>query len=59
MAAIITDQIRLLNASNFVAGVTSTTNAYLSLSENQQRELQNKVWTKADRINRALYNVLK
>ena len=30
MAAIITDQIRLLNASNFVAGVTSTTNAYYS-----------------------------
>jgi len=37
----------------------STTNAYLSLSESQQRELQNKVWTKADRINRALYNILK
>ncbi len=30
MAAIITDQIRLLNAKNFVAGVTSTTNAYYS-----------------------------
>ena len=37
----------------------STSNAYLSLSESQQRELQNKVWTKADRINRALYDVLK
>ena len=30
MAAIITDQIRLLNAKNFVAGVTSTANAYYS-----------------------------
>ena len=30
MAAIITDQIRLLNAGNFVSGVTSTTNAYYS-----------------------------
>ena len=37
----------------------STTNAYLSLTENQQREIQKKVWTKADRINRALYDVLK
>ena len=37
----------------------STTNAYLSLSESQQRELQNKVWTKADRINRALHDILK
>ena len=37
----------------------STTNAYLALSENQQRELQNKVWTKADRINRALHDILK
>jgi len=36
----------------------STTNAYLSLSESQQKELQNKVWTKADRINRALHDVL-
>ena len=36
----------------------STTNAYLTLSENQQRELRNKAWTKADRINRALYNIL-
>jgi hypothetical protein len=36
----------------------STTNAYLALSENQQRELRNKVWTKADRINRALREVL-
>ena len=36
----------------------STTNAYLNLSENQQRELRNKVWTKADRINRALYDIL-
>ena len=36
----------------------STTNAYLSLSENRQRELQNEAWTKADRINRALNNVL-
>ena len=37
----------------------STGGAYLNLSESQQRELQNKVWTKADRINRALYSVLK
>ena len=37
----------------------STTNAYLNLSENQQREIQNKAWTKADRINRALYDILK
>ena len=37
----------------------STTNAYLSLSERKQREIRNNVWTKADRINRALYNVLK
>jgi len=28
MAAIITDQLRILNAKNFVAGVTSTTNSY-------------------------------
>ena len=37
----------------------STGGAYLTLSENQQRQIQNKVWTKADRINRALYDVLK
>tara|TARA_A100001515_G_scaffold142812_1_gene142490 strand:+ start:601 stop:1212 length:612 start_codon:yes stop_codon:yes gene_type:complete len=37
----------------------STTNAYLTLSESKQREIRNKIWTKADRINRALYNVLK
>ena len=37
----------------------STTAAYLTLSESQQRELQNKVWTKADRINRALHDILK
>jgi hypothetical protein len=37
----------------------STTAAYLTLSESQQKELRNKVWTKADRINRALYDVLK
>ena len=30
MAAIITDQIRILNAKNFIAGVTSSTNAYYS-----------------------------
>ena len=30
MAAIITDQIRILNAKNFVAGVTSSANAYYS-----------------------------
>jgi len=30
MAAIITDQIRILNAKNFVAGVTSATNSYYS-----------------------------
>jgi hypothetical protein len=32
----------------------STTNAYLALSEGRQRAL----WTKADRINRALYDIL-
>ena len=32
----------------------STTNAYLNLSEGKQKTL----WTKADRINRALYNIL-
>ena len=32
----------------------STTNAYLNLSESKQRTL----WTKADRINRALYDIL-
>ena len=37
----------------------STGGAYLTLSENQQKELQNNIWTKADRINRALYDVLK
>ena len=30
MAAIITDQIRILNAKNFLAGVSSATNAYYS-----------------------------
>ena len=30
MAAIITDQIRILNAKNFVSGVTSSANAYYS-----------------------------
>ncbi len=30
MAAIITDQIRILNAKNFVSGVTTSTNAYYS-----------------------------
>ena len=30
MAAIITDQIRILNAKNFVAGVTTSTNTYYS-----------------------------
>ena len=30
MAAIITDQIRILNAKNFVSGVTSSSNAYYS-----------------------------
>ena len=30
MAAIITDQIRILNAKNFVSGVTSTANSYYS-----------------------------
>ena len=30
MAAIITDQIRILNAKNFIAGVTTSTNAYYS-----------------------------
>ncbi len=28
MAAIITDQIRILNAKNFVAGVSTSTNSY-------------------------------
>ena len=28
MAAIITDQLRILNAKNFVAGVQSSTNSY-------------------------------
>jgi len=37
----------------------STGGAYLTLSESQQKELRNKVWTKADRINRALHNILK
>tara|TARA_Y100000310_G_C20422055_1_gene687139 strand:- start:60 stop:674 length:615 start_codon:yes stop_codon:yes gene_type:complete len=37
----------------------STTDAYLTLSESQQRKVRNGVWTKADRINRALYDVLK
>jgi len=37
----------------------STTAAYLTLSESQQKELRNKVWTKADRINRALHDILK
>ena len=36
----------------------STTNAYLNLSESKQRELQDEIWTKADRINRALNNIL-
>ncbi len=30
MAAIITDQIRILNAKNFVAGVNNSSNAYYS-----------------------------
>ena len=30
MAAIITDQIRILNAKNFVAGVSTSTNSYYS-----------------------------
>ena len=30
MAAIITDQIRILNAKNFVAGVTNSSNSYYS-----------------------------
>jgi hypothetical protein len=30
MAAIITDQIRILNAKNFVAGISSSTNSYYS-----------------------------
>ena len=30
MAAIITDQIRILNAKNFVSGVSSSSNAYYS-----------------------------
>ena len=36
----------------------STTNAYLALSESQQKEIRNKAWTKAYRINRALREVL-
>ena len=30
MAAIITDQIRILNAKNFISGVSSRSNAYYS-----------------------------
>ena len=30
MSAIITDQLRILNARNFISGVTSTTNSYYS-----------------------------
>ena len=30
MAAIITDQIRILNAKNFVAGITNASNSYYS-----------------------------
>ena len=30
MSAIITDQFRILNAKNFVAGVTSSSNSYYS-----------------------------
>jgi hypothetical protein len=30
MAAIITDQLRILNAKNFIAGVASTSNSYYS-----------------------------
>ena len=30
MAAIITDQIRILNAKNFIAGVNNSSNAYYS-----------------------------
>ena len=30
MAAIITDQIRILNAKNFVSGITSSSNSYYS-----------------------------
>ena len=30
MSAIITDQIRILNAKNFVAGVSTSTNSYYS-----------------------------
>ena len=30
MAAIITDQIRILNAGNFVAGVSNASNSYYS-----------------------------
>ena len=30
MAAIITDQIRILNAKNFVAGISTSTNSYYS-----------------------------
>ena len=30
MAAIITDQLRILNCENFVAGVASTSNSYYS-----------------------------
>ena len=30
MSAIITDQLRVLNAANFAAGITTTTNSYYS-----------------------------
>jgi len=37
----------------------SVADATLQLTESQQRELRNNIWTKADRINRALYDALK
>ena len=33
MAAIITDQIRILNAKNFVSGITTSTNVFYSFIE--------------------------
>ena len=37
MAAIITDQLRILNAKNFVAGVQSSTNSYYHLLDSQMQ----------------------
>ena len=38
MAAIITDQIRILNAGNFVAGVSNASNSYYSFIGSREPE---------------------